>query len=337
MRRLAGAALHLTACVVASCAVYTDDADKSSSDGAQSTAGRGSGGQAGMAQGGKAPKAVAGSVGDDGSGAGHAGDSPVTGGSAGSGGKASGGLTSAGGPAAGSGGTSGSTPVGGGAAGTGCGAPAVATGAMPLIDDFNHLGRAVPGNEGRSGVWDVWTLSPSADMFPKSASYQTTGAESGDGYTHWTGTDVGGPGDWGPTLTVQLAGGCAYDASVYSGISLRLKGTSTKHATAGPQPLPLKVMVWQPQGVPPKDAQGGTCAAAACYNHYSTFVNVPVDWDVPVMVPFASLVQGVWTGTLPFTWNPKQLVAIQFQVEVSGLLSELATFDLSIDDLAFVP
>jgi hypothetical protein len=251
------------------------------------------------------------------------------------GGKSTGGAPSTAG--ASTGGASGGTPGGGGAAGNACGAPVVAPGDMPVIDDFNHLGRAVPNNEGRSGVWDVWTVSASADMFPKSANYQTTGAEGGDGYTHWTGTQIGGPNDWGPTLTVQLAGGCPYDASVYSGISLRLKGTSTKHGAAGDEPLPLKIMVWQPQGVPAKDAKGGTCVAAACYNHYSTFVTVPASWDAPVTVPFASLTQGMWTGTVPFAWNAKQLVAIQFQVEVNGSMSELATFDLSIDDLAFVP
>jgi hypothetical protein len=88
--------------------------------------------------------------------------------------------------------------------------------------------------------------------------------------------------------------------------------------------------------VPAKDAKGGTCTAVACYNHFSTFVNVPASWATPVSVPFASLTQGVWTGTQPFAWNAKQLVAIQFQVEVDGASSELATFDLSLDDLAFV-
>jgi hypothetical protein len=218
-----------------------------------------------------------------------------------------------------------------------CGAPAIAAGTTPLIDDFNHLGRAIPESEGRSGVWDVWTLSPGAAMFPQSANYTTTGAETGDGYTHWTGTNIGGLNDWGPTLTVQLAGGCPYDASAYSGISLRLKGSAVKQTAAGQQPVKLKVMVWQPQGVPAKDAKGGTCTALACYNHFATFVDVPAAWDAAVSVPFASLVQGVWTGTVPFAWNPKQLVAIQFQIEVDGSKSELTTFDLSLDDLAFLP
>jgi hypothetical protein len=213
----------------------------------------------------------------------------------------------------------------------------VATGATPLIDDFEHLGRAVPANEGRSGVWDVWTKSPTAAMFPPSANYQTTGADMAGGYTHWTGEAIGGPDDWGPTLTVQLAGGCPYDASAYQGISLRLKGTAVKQAGVASQPVPLKVMLWQPQGVPSKDAKGGTCTALACYNHYSAFVTVPADWATPVTVPFASLTQGTWSGTMPYAWNPKQLIAIQFQVEVDGSKSELTTFDLSIDDLAFAP
>jgi hypothetical protein len=334
MKRTSITALQLMFGFVASCAVYTADDKDQDSDTRTASAGRGGSGHAGAAQAGQAPKALAGSGGAGVSATGDGGESPETGGMP-AGGKSAGGTTSAAGsPPSGAGaGTAGS----GGGAGNACGAPVVAPGDMPVIDDFNHLGRAVPANEGRSGVWDVWTVSPSADMFPQSANYQTTGAESGDGYTHWTGTQIGGLNDWGPTLTVQLAAGCPYDASVYSGISLRLKGSSTKHGAAGDQLLPLKVMVWQPQGVPAKDAKGGSCTAAACYNHYSTFVTVPASWDTPVVVPFASLTQGMWTGTLPFVWNPKQLVAIQFQVEVNGSMSELATFDLSIDDLSFVP
>lgn len=243
-------------------------------------------------------------------------------------------ATPLGGTAAG-GTASGGSAAGGSAAGGAAACPAapVALGTMPLIDDFNHLGRSIPSVESRSGVWDVWTLSAAADMSPKSANYQTTGADTGDGYTHWTGKDIGGANDWGPTLTVQLSAGCPYDASAYSGIAFKLKGTATK---TGAVALPLKVMLWQPPGVPSKDAKGGTCAAVACYNHFSAFVNVPATWDTPVMLLFASLTQGSWTGTAPFAFSSKQLLAIQFQVEVDGSKNELATFDLSLDDLMFV-
>lgn len=256
------------------------------------------------------------------------------GGKSGSGGMPlSGGASAGGEQASGSGGTAG-TATGGAGGAAACPAPVVAPGTMPLIDDFNHLGRAIPTHEGRSGVWDVWSLLPTADMSPKSANYQTTGADT-DGYTHWTGNAIGGTNDWGPTLTVQLNAGCAYDASAYQGISFKLKGTATKLVSGASAAVPLKVMLWQPQGVPAKDAKGGACTALACYNHYSTFVNVPATWDTPVSVPFASLTQGTWTGTTPFAWNPKQLIAIQFQVEVDGSKGELATFDLSLDDLMF--
>lgn len=234
-------------------------------------------------------------------------------GGAGAGGSAAGGMAAAGAPA--------------------CPAAPVALGTMPLIDDFNHLGRSIPSVENRSGVWDVWTLSASAEMSPQSANYATTGADTGNGYTHWTGSNIGGLNDWGPTLTVQLSAGCPYDASAYTGIAFKLKGTATK---TGAVALPLKVMFWQPPAVPAKDAKGGTCVAAACYNHFSAFVNVPASWDAPVMLPFASLTQGSWTGTVPFAFSAKQLLAIQFQVEVDGSKSELATFDLSLDDLMFV-
>jgi hypothetical protein len=75
---------------------------------------------------------------------------------------------------------------------------------------------------------------------------------------------------------------------------------------------------------------------AECYNNYRTYVAVPGDWTAPVVVPFESLVQDNWTGTLPFVWDPSELIAIQFHAEVDGI-GEQATFDLSIDDLSFVP
>ena len=137
-------------------------------------------------------------------------------------------------------------------------------------------------------------------------------------------------------MTVQLSAGCPYDASAYTGISFKLKGTATKLVAASPAAVPLKVMLWQPPGLPAKDAKGGAGTAQACYNHYSTFVNVPLTWDTAVNVPFASLTQGTWTGTAPFAFDAKQLLAIQFQVEVDGSKGELATFDLSLDDLSFI-
>jgi hypothetical protein len=275
---------------------------------------------AGTTQGGSAPQS--GSAGQASAG------TPAAGGVSTSGGAAAGGVSAGGSSVGGGAGAS----IGGASA---CPTTPVAAGSMPLIDDFNHLGRNIPNNEGRSGVWDVWTLSPTAEMSPKSANYQTTGADMGNGYTHWTGTNIGGTDDWGPTLTVQLNAGCPYDASVYSGLAFKLKGTATKMSGGGSSAVPLKVMLWQPPGVPAKDAKGGTCTAVACYNHFFTFVNVPASWDTPVSVPFTSLMQGTWTGTMPFVWNPQQLIAVQFQVEIDGSKSELTTFDLSFDDLMF--
>jgi hypothetical protein len=336
MRRSAPKPVLLLCLGLAACATYQPDepsADSPSGGHAGQTSA--SAGHAGSVPGSAGAKG--GTGGDGSAGASHGGDSSGSAGTPAHAGSAAGGVSNGGSPTTGGAASAGSPSTAGSAgASSVCAAPTVAPGTKPLIDDFNHLGRAIPGNEGRNGVWDVWSLSAAADMFPKSASYQTTGADVGDGYTHWTGKNIGGLNDWGPTLTVQLAGGCPYDASVYSGVSLKLKGNAVKKMGAVEQPLQLKVMLWQPPAVPAKDAKGGTCVAAACYNHFSAFVNIPADWDAPVVLPFASLVQGSWTGTAPFAWNPKQLLAIQFQVEVDGSKSELTTFDLSLDDLAFV-
>jgi hypothetical protein len=204
-----------------------------------------------------------------------------------------------------------------------------------LIDDLNHVGASIPANESRGGVWDVWTVNGAATMTPPSGTFSTTGAENdGDGYVHWTGNNLGGTDDWGPTLTVQLNRGCPYDASIYTGISFKVRGIFTRSIGGTGQ---LKVNVWKPQAVPSNDATGGRCLAAECYNNYSTYVSIPATWDTPVTVPFASLTQANWMGTLPFAWDAADLLAIQFQLELDGSLGELATFDVFIDDLSFVP
>ncbi|HVY26428.1 MAG TPA: hypothetical protein VHB79_07730 [Polyangiaceae bacterium] len=333
--------LKVAACVAVAigCAAQNeDDGDGSTPSKHPSSAGSASAGSTSLSVGGTASSAgtasggnAAGTTSTNGSGGTPRAGTAATGGTSSGAGNSSvaGGGTAAGGTGAGGFGVGG-TAAGGAPA---CPAAPVALGTMPLIDDFNHLGRNIPSVENRSGVWDVWTLSAAAEMSPKSANYATTGADSGNGYTHWTGTNIGGANDWGPTLTVQLSAGCPYDASAYTGIAFKLKGTATK---TGSVAVPLKVMFWQPPAVPAKDAKGGTCVAAACYNHFSAFVDVPASWDTPVTLPFASLTQGVWTGTVPFAFSAKQLLAIQFQVEVDGSKSELATFDLSLDDLMFV-
>ncbi len=269
-----------------------------------------------------------------------AGGAGATGGATGAGGAvSSAGSGALGGSAGSSVGAAGSLGVSGGSGGlpaTGaCATVLQADGSVPLIDDLNHAGKSIPSNESRSGVWDVWTKSAGSDMSPASGMFEPEGVDGGDGFVHWTGTALGGANDWGPTLTVQLGAGCPYDASVYSGISFKLKGTFTKQSSAGTTTGLLKVMLWQPAGVPPSDAVGGKCTAIACYNHFSTFVTIPSSWDAPVVVTFASLTQGSWTGTMPFLWNPAELIAVQFQLEVDGSKSELATFDVSLDDLAF--
>lgn len=270
--------LALAVCVAAGAGCAAESEPEASE---QASAGKGS---SGGAKGGE-PSAL-GSAGTAPSG-GMAGAASTGKAGAGSAGTASAGASTSGGAPSGAAGKPGASGEagstnGGAAGGAACPAAPIAPGTTPLIDDFNHLGRSIPTNEGRSGVWDVWSLLPSADMSPKSANYQTTDAES-DGYTHWTGKDIGGTNDWGPTLTVQLSAGCPYDASAYSGISFKLKGTATK--LSGASAVPLKIMLWQPQGVPAKDAKGGACAAVACYNHYSAFVNVPLIWDTPENVP----------------------------------------------------
>lgn len=247
----------------------------------------------------------------------------------------SGGMTS-------TGGTGGTASTGGTGIGTGgtpstgpCGVAPKADGSAPSIDDLNHTGTQIPNNESRRGFWDVWTLNASAQMKPPPGAFDTELNSGTNRLIHWTGTNIGGSADWGPTMTVQLEAGCPYDASIYSGISFTLWGSFTKQSASGSSVGQLKLNFWQPKGVPATASIGGRCSAAACYNNYAIYVTVPTLSGTTVHVSFGALAQSNWAGTIPFAFNAAELLAIQFQPEVNGDSGELASFDLYLDDLTF--
>jgi len=115
---------------------------------------------------------------------------------------------------------------------------------------------------------------------------------------------------------------CAYNASAYKGITFYAKGSAFK----------VSIKIPATTGTGPLSA--GTCAAM-CEDHYSQSVGANPDWT-QVTVTFADSTrfkQAGW-GTVA-TFDPANILGVQFQVD--GLTTQTApvAYDFSVDDLTF--
>jgi hypothetical protein len=144
----------------------------------------------------------------------------------------------------------------------------------------------------------------------------------GSGFTVWgagMGTDLG--------MTTTDSGGMmvkgTYDASMYSGISFWAK------ANMGSS-LAVRVGVKDKNTAP----EGGVCdpmmssGAEACNDDWSKNLNLTTTW-APYTIMFSELRQANWGKAFP-AFDAANTYSIQFQV------NQNLTFDLCIDDLAFV-
>jgi len=250
--------------------------------------------------------------GDDGTGGGTGGSSTSTGGA----------EANTGGAATGMGGATGS----GGAPQTNdcTDQETASTGADPLIDDLETLAEdgspggdnAIPEVDGRLGYWYTYndatpgaTQEPVGDFVPTADGYNSSysAMTSGADFAEW-GAGVG--------VNFNTVGdiGCPYDASVYMGISLCVKGTgsaSVRITTAATTPV----------------AEGGQCTGDGCYDHFATSIALTADWACHE-IRWADLSQGGWGTTA--TFDPATLIAFQVQ------FSQNTTFEIYIDDLTFL-
>ncbi|HMI89047.1 MAG TPA: hypothetical protein VK550_33445 [Polyangiaceae bacterium] len=234
-----------------------------------------------------------------------------------------GGATGTGG-AGGSGGTGGSAGSGGDTT-----ADTGAPGGGDMIDDMEDNDGSIASVNGRVGAWYTYNdATPAATQVPKQGDpfTMTAGGREGSGYcanTHGSGFTLWGAGygfnfkdpgdgDGGSKKTT-------YDASAYAGITLWAKAGPTSDKA-------LRVNVSNKE----TDPDGAVCAPAdKCSDHFGSPLTLTGEW-AKYTLPFAKMAQSGW-GQSVAKFDVSTLYAVQFQV------GKNATFDISIDEVAFLP
>jgi hypothetical protein len=184
------------------------------------------------------------------------------------------------------------------------------------IDDLEDGDALITASDGRGGGWYVNNDATSGYQIPAVGTPfepVSPGAHSSVYSARTTGT---GFNDWGAAVGVVLndASGlrCPYDAASARGLRFLAKGTGTVTLSVGSaSTVPVEY--------------GGRCRSA-CYDYHATTFVVSSAWSM-VQIPWTSLAQGGWGTRAVF--SPSGLMFIEFAFGAG------ATFDFSIDDLAF--
>jgi uncharacterized membrane protein YgcG len=156
---------------------------------------------------------------------------------------------------------------------------------------------------------------------------------------HFTGSNLTA---WGAALAAELSNGCPFDASKYGGITFYAKGTSTVFEGTDK----LLVLVGNPEYIPTEN--GGFCNDSpslmtpdpACYARHRTTITLTADWTKYV-INWSDLQAPSYYQT-GHAFGPDRVRDIVFNAsgpsDVTGMPAGTpATFDIYIDELAFVP
>jgi hypothetical protein len=194
---------------------------------------------------------------------------------------------------------------------------AFATGADPMIDDFEDLNDETLAVDNRAGGW--FAYDDQTGESPVALTWETVeGAPSeGAGALHVTGSgyDVFSGIGVGLRWTESGSENCTYDASYYDGITFWARGDVSVRVT-GQNPSVRPV------------AAGGTCPDdGICYDSHGLSVPLDDEWT-EYQVAFSALTQVGW-GDDVGDFLPDALFVIEFQFP-SGI-----SYDVWIDDLAF--
>ena len=193
--------------------------------------------------------------------------------------------------------------------------PLRATGIAPVVDDFESTTNQLPANEGRQGWWFSYDDGTGGHLRRESVQLAEGKGRAlhvtSSGFTRW-GSGFGV--SFHPRSTLTRA--CAYDASTYSGISVRARGRGRVHVTLG-----------DPASIPA--ALGGTCKRPSdrCHDRPGVWVNLDSDWKT-VEFPFCSFLPEGWGGSLEGVDSSK-LVGVHFRLEARE------DVEMWLDDLAF--
>ncbi len=191
-----------------------------------------------------------------------------------------------------------------------CRGRAVASGAFPLLDDFEDGDDALPPLDQRSGFWRWARESDAPGTAPALIPVPRVGGGARQGLAlHVKG---GRLFDWGATVEVNFQPGC-YDATAYAGIKLQARG-------------PGRVFVALREiGVIPL-AEGGSCEHD-CHNPHVAKLELSADWR-SYEVRWSELrPRGLNTAPL----DPSRLHSVAFLIH-----PEDTPYDVWLDDVRFL-
>ena len=214
---------------------------------------------------------------------------------------------------------------------------AAGTAADVLIDDLEDGDNVLKAIGNRQGYWYTYGTDKAQMPAPGTTFVPTAGGKS-PLFASLTSGSVAPATETVPTnagmgfdFNNHFKKSCAYNASVYKGITFWAKGT-----------VPFKVAVGIP-GTTPKTADGGTCVPGAtmgCYDHYNTLVAPPPDGTTwaQFTVTFAdktTFAQAGWGAVAAF--DAAALLNVQFQVDGTATATAATPYNFAVDDVAFVP
>ncbi|MBN2715172.1 MAG: prolyl oligopeptidase family serine peptidase [Deltaproteobacteria bacterium] len=185
---------------------------------------------------------------------------------------------------------------------------AVATGAAPLIADFENCSIEVTQNEGRDGFW--WVFDDGTEG--------TISLVAEDGAAHFQSADWS---DWGSGVECHIApvadytDHCSYDASHYAGVRFKATGKGR---------VIFRVATVSNIAI----ASGGTCTRGFnCYDMPGERFVLTDDWQT-IEMPFCRMKSEGWGGKAA-PLNPSEVVGFHF-IFYSG-----QSVDFWIDDFEF--
>lgn len=192
-----------------------------------------------------------------------------------------------------------------------------ANGQTPLIDDFEVGEGQILDNEGRNGWWFDYNDGTGGKLVRREVEVAEGEASKralhvvASGFMKW------GSGFGFNLHSASAAGvGCAYDASIYSGVRIRARGRGR-----------LRVALGDVASTLPR--YGGTCArpGESCYDQAGFWLRLEDQWKT-FEVPFCAFLSEGWRGYVEGV-DPSTLLSFHFQI------GEGEDVEVWLDDLAF--
>jgi hypothetical protein len=192
-----------------------------------------------------------------------------------------------------------------------------ASGAEPVVVDFEVEPSQILDNEGRGGSWLGFDDGTKGELYRE--EIEANGTEGRSRVLHVASS---GFWKWGAGFGVGLHSetnanyGCAYDASAYSGVRIRARGRGR-----------LRLMLADAKTTPTE--QGGTCTRVdtKCFDRSGVSIDLAEHWTT-FEFPFCTLVPQGWSGSTEGV-EPTKLLRLQF---VAGPREDVEVW---LDDLAF--